>query len=295
MKKKKVKLISSICLALFICYLIFKPKGIVFNIKDFDVDEVVIGDITKTITANGPINPVNVIDVGAQVSGKIEKIYVDYNDVVKKNQKLAEIDTSILEKEVGEARSTMKKAEADLELSKLNYQRNFELYKNNYIAKVELDQAETELKNKQEEYNIRKSQYERAQINLGYAIITSPVSGVVISREIDVGQTVASSFSAPTLFKIAEDLTKMQIETSVSEADIGSVKEGLEVDFTVDAFPKRTFQGKIRQVRLNPTTESNVVVYNVVIEINNEDKSLMPGMTAYVSLNAVATMSIEKI
>lgn len=276
-------------------YWFYRPSKNSFNIKDFDTDTVQVGDITKTITANGTINPVNVIEVGAQVSGRIEKIFVDYNDSVKKNQRLAELDTSILKKEVGEAESAMKKAKANLDLVDLNYRRTKELFKNNYIAKVELDQAETELKNVKEEYNIAKSQLERAKINLSYAFIKSPVSGVVISREVDIGQTVASSFSAPTLFKIAEDLTKMQIETSVSEADIGSIKEGQKVEFTVDSFPRKVFEGTIKQIRLNPVTESNVVVYNVIIQISNKSKELMPGMTAYVTIPIGEVKNVKKI
>lgn len=291
--KKKVIIIALIVLVGI--YLLLKPTKSQFNIKDFDLDTVSIGDITKTITANGTINPVNVINVGTQVSGTIEKIYVDYNDVVKKGQRLAELDTSILTRSVNEAESSMKKTKANLDLVQLNYERTKELFKNNYIAKVELDQAETELKNAKEEYNIAKSKYDVAKINLGYAYIDSPVSGVVISREVDIGQTVASSFSAPTLFQIAEDLTKMQIETSVSEADIGSIKVGQDVEFTVDSYPSKIFEGKVKQIRLNPITESNVVVYNVIIEIFNEDKLLMPGMTAYVTIPIGEVTNVKKI
>ena len=293
-KKRKIFIIMVACLAVF-AYWIFSPKKEEFNIKDFDIIRVQKGDILKTITANGTINPVNVISVGTQVSGTIEKIFVDYNDVVKKGQKLAELDTSILKRALGEANSVLKKAKANLDLANLNYERTKTLFKNNYIARVELDQAETELKNAKEEYNIAKSQYDVAEINLGYAFINSPVSGVIISREVDVGQTVAASFSAPTLFTIAEDLTKMQIETNVSEADIGSVREGQNINFTVDTFPDRIFQGHIKQIRLNPTTESNVVVYNVIIEIDNSEKILMPGMTAYVTIPIGEVKDVNKI
>jgi len=293
--RKRTTIIILLTLILVVGYWLFKPSKNRFNLKDFDIDIVQKGDIVKTITANGTINPVNVIEVGAQVSGRIEKIYVDYNDAVEKGQKLAELDTSILKREVSEAQSAMNKVKANLDLVELNYKRTSELFKNNYIAKVELDQAETELKNSKEEYNIAKLQYERAKINLGYAFIESPVSGVVISREVDIGQTVASSFSAPTLFKIAEDLTKMQIETSVSEADIGSIKEGQRVEFTVDSFPTKVFDGIIKQIRLNPATESNVVVYNVIIEIENETKELLPGMTAYVTIPIGEAKNVMKI
>ena len=293
-RKRKIFIIIILCLVAF-TYWFFSPKKEEFNIKDFDVTRVQKGDILKTITANGTINPVNVISVGTQVSGTIEKIFADYNDVVEKGQKLAELDTSILKRALGEANSVLKKAKANLDLANLNYERTKTLFKNNYIARVELDQAETELKNAKEEYNIAKSQYDVAEINLGYAFINSPVSGVIISREVDVGQTVAASFSAPTLFTIAEDLTKMQIETNVSEADIGAVKEGQNVKFTVDTFPDRIFEGYIKQIRLNPTTESNVVVYNVIIEIDNSEKILMPGMTAYVTIPIGEVKDVNKI
>jgi len=279
----------------FILFLILKPKGNVFNVKDFDVVKVEKGDVLKTITANGTINPVNVINIGTQVSGTIKKIYVDYNDKVEKGQILAELDTSILEKEVAESLSTLKKAKATLSLDELDYKRNKELFKNNYIAKVDLDEAETTLKNSEEEYKIAKSKYDVAKINLGYAYVNSPVSGVVISREVDVGQTVAANYSAPTLFQIAEDLNSMQIETSVSEADIGSVKEGQKVTFTVDSFQNTKFDGIIKQIRLNPTTVSNVVVYNVIIEIKNEVNKLMPGMTAYVTIPVSESKNVKKI
>ncbi|MDD2840539.1 MAG: efflux RND transporter periplasmic adaptor subunit [Rickettsiales bacterium] len=292
--KKKVIITLIFCL-IILGYLILKPSGEKFNIKDFDTEVVKKGDITKTITANGTINPVNVIAVGTQVSGTIEKIYVDFNDTVKKGQRLAELDTSILKRSVSEANSSLKKAQSNLNLAKLSYKRTKTLFEKNYIAKVDLDEAETELKNSKEEYNIAKAQYDVAEINLGYAFIKSPVSGVIISREVDVGQTVASSLSAPTLFKIAEDLTKMQIETSVSEADIGSVKEGQKITFTVDSFPDKIFNGSIKQIRLNPTTSSNVVVYNVIIAIDNSEKFLMPGMTAYVTIPIGEVKDVNKL
>jgi HlyD family secretion protein len=295
LKLTKKSSIALILIAIVAGYFYFKPAKSKFNIKDFDTETVQFGDITKIITANGTINPVSVIEVGAQVSGRIERIYVDYNDKVKKGQKLAELDTSILRKSVGEAESTLKKAKANLDLAELDYRRTKELFANNYIAKVELDQAETVLKTTREEYNIAKSREATAKINLSYAFINSPVSGVVISREVDVGQTVASSFSAPVLFEIAEDLTKMQIETSIAEADIGFIKYDQDVEFTVDTFPGRTFVGKVKQIRLRPTTESNVVVYNVIINIDNKEQILMPGMTAYVSIPIDEVRSIKKV
>jgi HlyD family secretion protein len=289
------KLFALIFLIGGVYYFYFNKTASKLDLKNFDFELVGKGDITKTITANGTINPVNVVSVGTQVSGTIEKIFVDYNDIVKKGEKLAKLDTSILEKNVGESESNLKKTKINLDLSELDYKRNKKLFENNYIAKVELDQAETSYKNYFEEYNVAKSKHEIAKINLGYATIISPVSGVVISREIDVGQTVASAFSAPTLFKIAEDLTKMQIETSVSEADIGSIKIGQSVKFTVDSFADIKIFCVVKKIMLKTTNESNVVVYNVIINIRNDDKKLMPGMTAYVSIPIAEVKDVKKI
>lgn len=283
---KKTIILIAIILLVVVKFVFFGNKNYTFNINDFDIETVSKGNIEKIVEATGTINPVNIVEVGSQVSGIIEKIYVDYNDVVKKGQRLAVLDTDILEKDLRESLSALKQAKSNLELSKLNTQRTRELYKNNYIAKAELDEAETQLITYTENYNIAKSQYEKAKTQLNYAYINSPVSGTVITRDVDEGQTVASSFSAPVLFTIAEDLTKMQIETSISEADIGMIKKNqdIRVTFTVDAYKNKEFTGKIRQVRLGSTVESNVVVYNVVIDIDNKDGLLLPGMTAYVSL-----------
>ena len=284
---KKTIILIIIVLLIVVKFVFFGDKNHKFNINDFDVEFFSRGNIEKIVEATGTINPVNTVEVGSQVSGIIEKIYVDYNDVVKKGQRLAVLDTDILERDLNESLSSLKQAKSDLELKKLNTQRTRELYKNNYIAKAELDEAEAQLVTYTENYNIAKSRYEKAKTQLNYAYINSPVSGTVITRDVDEGQTVASSFSAPVLFTIAEDLTKMQIETSVSEADIGMINndyKNIRVTFTVDAYKNKEFEGKIRQVRLGSTTESNVVVYNVIIDIDNKDGLLLPGMTAYVSL-----------
>jgi len=294
MKKKVIWLIVILGIGFF-GYKFFFSKSNKFSVLDFDTEMFVKGDIAKTVTATGTINPVNVISVGTQVSGTIKKIHVDFNDIVTKDQILAELDTSILQKEVDGSLSNLNKTKANLDYVKLNKDRTKTLYKNKYIAKVELDQAEKEYKTAKEEHDIAKSQYEISQTNFEYAIIKSPVSGVVISRDIDVGQTVASSLQAPTLFQIAEDLKKMQIETSVSEADIGVIKKGQQVDFTVDAYPRKDFKGIIKQIRLNPITEQNVVTYNVIIEIDNKENLLLPGMTAFVSVVVDSVENVLKI
>lgn len=278
---------------------IFYPKRSKqkFNINRFDTELITRGNIRKIVTANGTINPINVISVGSQVSGKIEKIYVDYNDVVKKNQRLAKLETNILEKDLSQMKAQLNKAQSNLKLVELNTKRVRELYKNNYISKAELDEAENNLINTKEEYNIAKIQYDKSKIDLGYAYINSPTAGVVVSRSVDEGQTVASSFSTPELFAIAEDLSKMQIETSVSESDIGMIKNNKDsnITFTVDAYKNKVFNGKIKQIRLNPVIDSNVVVYNVVIETDNKDNLLLPGMTAYVSIVIDSAENILRI
>lgn len=284
-KLKKQKTVHVIVLFLIVVFALYKcGTGNSSDLTKFDFDTVERGDIVKNVKASGTINPVNVIDVGTQVSGIVKKIFVDYNDEIKEEEILAELDTSILKKNVEKTEAELEKFRANLDFVKLNTERTEELFKKNYIAKVELDQARKELTTAQKEYEIAEAKHEVSKTNLDYAIIKSPVSGIVISRNVDVGQTVAASLQAPVLFQIAEDLENMQIETSISEADIGMIKIGQEVEFIVDSFPERDFRGTIKQIRLNPKTEQNVVTYNVIISINNRDKILLPGMTAYVSI-----------
>ena len=242
------------------------------------------GDVRHVVTATGEINPVNTISVGSQVSGTIADIFVDYNSHVTRGQKLLEIEPSVLQASVDEAKASLESAQSQLNLAKNDYERNKTLYDEGYIARAEMEQSQTNYEQAVQSVKRMQSQYDRAETNLSYATILSPVDGTVISRKVDKGQTVAASFQTPDLFEIAEDLTKMQIETAVSEADIGVIKEGQQVNFTVDAYPRKTFNGVVKQVRLSPTTTSNVVVYTVVIEVDNEDLSLMPGMTAFVTI-----------
>jgi len=242
------------------------------------------GDLRQIVTATGEINPVNTISVGSQVSGTIADIFVDYNSHVTKGQKLLEIEPSVLQASVDEAKASLESAQSQLNLAKNDYERSKTLYDEGFIARAEMEQSQTNYEQAVQSVKRMQSQYDRAVTNLGYATITSPVDGTVISRKVDKGQTVAASFQTPDLFEIAEDLTKMQIETAVSEADIGVIKEGQQVNFTVDAYPRKTFNGVVKQVRLSPTTTSNVVVYTVVIDVDNTDLHLMPGMTAFVTI-----------
>lgn len=242
------------------------------------------GDMRQVVTATGEIMPVNTVSVGSQVSGTIEKLYVDYNSKVKKGDVLLEIEPSVLQASVDEAKASLVSAISQRNYANSEYKRNKILFNDGMISRAELEQSQTTYEQAEQSVNRMQSQYDRAVTNLGYATIKSPVDGTVISREVDVGQTVAASFQTPDLFKIAEDLSQMQIETSVSEADIGVIKDGQAVTFTVDAYPNQTFNGVVRQIRLSPTTTSNVVVYTVVIGVDNSDLRLMPGMTAFVTI-----------
>ena len=242
------------------------------------------GDLRQVVSATGEIRPVNTVNVGSQVSGTIDKLYVDFNSKVKKGDLLLTIEPSVLQASVDEAKASLDSAVSQRNFAKSEYLRDKSLYAEGFIARAEMEQKESAYNQAEASVKRMQSQYERAITNLGYATIVSPVDGTVISRKVDVGQTVAASFQTPDLFEIAEDLTKMQIETAVSEADIGVIKEGQPVTFTVDAYPTETFNGLVRQVRLAPTTTSNVVVYTVVIDVDNSDLRLMPGMTAFVTI-----------
>lgn len=254
--------------------------------------------ITQVVEASGTINPVNTVSVGSTVSGLMKEIYVDYNTEVKKGQLLAQIDPANFQASVDQNKAQIRNAEANL--AKLNaemvmaqktYNRYKNLYQKNFIAKSELDQAESDYLAKKASIGAQRASiaqaratYNTAMTNLGYTKIIAPVDGTIISRDIDVGQPVAASFQAPELFTIAQDLKKMQIEVNVSEADIGKVKEGQDVEYTLDGYPDSVFYGKVTQVRLDSTVTSNVVTYTVIVSVSNDDLKLKPGMTANVSI-----------
>ena len=257
--------------------------------------EITRGEMRQVVTATGEIQPLNTVSVGSQVSGTIEKLYVDFNSKVKEGDVLLEIEPSVLQASVDEAKASLVSAQSQRNYAKSEYQRNKTLYNEGFISRAEMEQSQTTYEQAEQSVKRMQSQYDRAVTNLGYATITSPVDGTVIAREVDVGQTVAASFQTPNLFKIAEDLSQMQIETSVSEADIGVIKEGQAVTFTVDAYPNQTFDGTVRQIRLSPTTTSNVVVYTVVIDVDNSDLRLMPGMTAFVTIVVTEKFDVFKV
>jgi HlyD family secretion protein len=244
--------------------------------------QITRGDIAEVVSANGTLNPVKVVDVGAQVSGQAKKIYVKVNDEVKKDQLLAEIDPALPEAELKQRMADLETQRTALELSGRDLERTRELVKKDYVPKVDLERAEQTYQASKNSYESTKYQVEQAKLNLSYTKISSPIDGVIISQDIMEGQTIASNFQTPNLFKIAGDLTKMKIDVNFSEADISKVKSGMPVSFNVDAFPEDEFKGIVEIVNLNPTTQSGVVTYSVTVAVNNETKKLLPGMTAFV-------------
>ena len=261
----------------------------------YDTTKPVRGSLKVDVTASGTIQPVNIVSVGTQVSGIIEKVFVDYNSVVKKGDLIAQLETFTLTEDLKEAKAAVTDAKAKLDYAKLNAKRNKELFEKDYIARYEWEEAELNAVNAQATYDKAVAQQKKAKRNLGYANIVSPVNGIIVTKEVEEGQTVASSFQTPELFTIAEDLTKMQIEAKISEADIGQIKTGLPVTFIVDTFPADTFSGTVDQVRLQPSEDSNVVMYTVVITISNDDLRLLPGMTAYVTITVEEKPDILKL
>jgi len=293
MKKITISIILIVCAGLLFFFLSGNKK-----VEKFRTEKVFRGNLVETITASGTINPVTSISVGTQVSGAIRKIYVDFNSSVKKGQLLAEIDPSLFEAQVEQARANLYNAQANKQKIRsilLNdyrtYMRYKTLYERNFIAKSDVDLAETNYSSDKAQVEAAQAQVAQAtaslrnnEANLRYTKIISPVDGIVVSRNVDVGQTVAASFQTPTLFLVAQDLTKMQIYTSVAEADIGKVKVGQDVEYTLDGYPDMTFKGKVTQIRNSPTTVQNVVTYDVIINVDNKDYKLKPGMTANVSI-----------
>ena len=281
-KKKIVAVVVAVVVAAVCCCLAFCGKG--KHEVSFETAEVGINDISNSVTATGTIEPVTSVDVGTQVSGIVANIYVDYNSVVKKGQVIAELDKTNLISEVNTAKAALNNAQSQLTYQKANYQRYKALYDKGLVSADEYETALLSYRQAQDAVTQQRESLQQAQTNLGYATITSPVDGVVLSREVEEGQTVASSFETPTLFTIARDLTDMRVIADVDEADIGEVREGERVTFTVDAYPDDTFTGTVTQVRQEGNTEDNVVTYEVVISAPNKDLKLKPGLTANVTI-----------
>lgn len=250
----------------------------------FDTAAVAPANIMNSITATGTIEPVTSVTVGTQVSGIVSKLFVDYNSVVKKGQVIAELDKTNLMSQLNTAKTQLATAQSQLNYQSANYKRYKTLFEKGLVAADDFDNAKLSYTQAKEQVASAKEEVQRAQTNLGYATITSPIDGVVLSKSVEEGQTVAASFSTPELFTIAQDLTNMQVVADVDEADIGDVKEGERVTFTVDAYPDDTFEGEVKQVRQEATTTNNVVTYEVVISAPNADLKLKPGLTANVTI-----------
>lgn len=298
--KKQYIIILSVITLLIISIFIFCKKGEKYVTKPIETST-----ITQVVEASGTIKPINTITVGTQVSGTVAKIYADYNSVVKKGDLLAELDPSLFQANVDQstaklnnAKATYSKAASMLNYKRNNYQRYKHLYEKNYVSKDEVElalanylQAQAEVSAASAEVSAAQASLNNNLTNLRYSKITSPVDGTVISRAVDVGQTVAASFNTPTLFEVAKDLTQMQIETSVSEADIGKIKVGQPANYTLDGYQDKIFEGSVTQVRLASTTTNNVVTYTVIISVDNSEGFAIPGMSANVS---IITKKIEK-
>ncbi|MBL8416582.1 MAG: efflux RND transporter periplasmic adaptor subunit [Propionivibrio sp.] len=246
------------------------------------------GDLVQTVSANGTLNPVVLVNVGTQVSGTVTRLYVDFNDKVEKGQPLLELDRSLLAAQARQSAANIGNIAATLDLARANETRMKSLFAEEYVSRQELEQAIQTRRSAEAQLAQAQAAADKDQVNLNYTTIRSPVSGIVVDRVVDLGQTVAASLQTPTLIKIAQDLSEMRIDSSFAEADIGKIKEGQKVRFTVDAFPNRNFTGEVQQIRLNPTTQQNVVTYNVRVSLQNPEQILLPGMTAYVSI-VVAT------
>jgi HlyD family secretion protein len=261
----------------------------------FRYDKVYKGDVTVVVSSTGSVNAVNTIQVGSQVSGIVSKLYADFNSIVKAGQIVAQIDSTFLEQSVRDAEAAFDRAQAQFNNSKRVYERTKSLFEKNLESQLNYDAALTDYEMSNASLKSARAQVERARINLSYANINAPVDGVVIDRKIDVGQTVAASFSAPTLFTIAMDLKKMQVQATVDESDIGKVCIGQEASFTVDAYSDQKFYGKISQIRLSPVVVQNVVNYTVVIDVPNDELKLMPGMTANVKILIAKKQDVVKV
>lgn len=263
--------------------------------QNYETVAVARGPITQAVTATGTLNPVQNVQVGSQVSGNIQKLFADFNSVVKAGQVIAQIDPVVFQASVNQAKGDLDNAQAALELARLNETRTRALVAKQNSAQSDLDQATANLHQAEANVKIKEGALEKAQADLDHCTITSPIDGIIISRSVDVGQTVAASLQAPVIFQIANDLTKMQIDANVAEADVGGVAVDQDVDFTVDAFPTQTFHGKVVQVRNAPITVQNVVTYDTVIGVTNPDLKLKPGMTANVSIISAHKDSVLKI
>ena len=295
-----MKKISKVWIAVVVIVIVAIAFWLLSGKKDkatlqFDTAKVETGTITKSITATGTIEPVTSVTVGTQVSGIVSKLYVDYNSVVKKGQVIAELDKTNLISELNTAKANLASAESTMRYEQANFNRYKTLYKKGLVSADDYDNALLNYNKAKESVASSREMVAKAQTNLGYATITSPIDGVVLSKSVEEGQTVAASFNTPELFTIAKDLTNMQVVADVDEADIGDVKAGERVTFTVDTYPDDTFQGTVTQVRQEATTTNNVVTYEVVISAPNADLKLKPGLTANVTIFTLEKTGVTNV
>jgi len=280
MKKKTYIIIAVILAVLVAAFFVLKPKKVDASKINIETAKAGKGSVSKTVTATGTLEAITTVEVGTQVSGIVERIYVDFNSYVKKGQLLARIDTTNLAAALEQSQASLDNAKAVLDYRQANFDRLNPLNTKNLISQSDYDETVYNLNVAKASYKNALAQHKKNQINLEYAMIYSPINGIVLNRAVEEGQTVAASFSTPTLFSIANDLTQMRVEADVDEADIGQVKQGQRVEFTVDAYPDMTFDGEVTEVRLEPTVTNNVVTYTIIISAPNPDYKLMPGMTA---------------
>ena len=293
MKKylKYIIIIALIIIAIIVISSMRKAK----NKPEFRTVTPSFGNMKEVVTATGSLNPYVLVSVGTEVSGKIDKLYKDFNDRVKKGELLAKLDTDILSTNLEAAKADLAKAKTALDQAKLDYDLQKELLEKQMTPEYDAKKALYAYQTAQQNYNNAQLTLQRAKKNLANAYITSPIDGIVVSRDVDAGQTVAASMSSPTLFQIANNLDQMQISANVDEADIGKIIVGLPVEFTVDAYPSENFSGTVKQIRLNPTTESNVVSYSVIIDAANPEQKLLPGMTTNVTIIIQSRENVMRI
>ena len=295
MKKGKIIILSLVGLLLVAGIIAIVSKKGSGEQVNFQTTAVGPGDIATNITATGTIEPVKTVDVGTQVSGIVTRLYVDYNSVVKRGQIIAELDRTNLQSNLSTAQARLRSAQIDLDYQKKNYARYAELKQKDLVSLSEYDVALENYRKAQEAVRIAQQDVARAKTDLSYATVYSPIDGVVISKSVEEGQTVASAFSTPSIVKIAKDLTDMQCIAKVDEADIGEVREGQRVTFTVDAYPEDVFSGTVKQVRQNPVTTNNVVTYEVVVSAPNADLKLKPGLTASITIYTLERSGVKSV
>ncbi|WP_319481441.1 efflux RND transporter periplasmic adaptor subunit [uncultured Draconibacterium sp.] len=284
MKKKTIIIIALLLIVLVSAALVLKPKKVDVSQIDIQTAKAEKGNISNVVESTGTLEAITTVEVGTQVSGIVDELYVDYNSYVKKGQLLAKIDTTNLAAQLEQSQASLDNAKAELDYQQATYNRMEPLNDKQLISQTDFDQLVYSLNKAKASYNNAMAQHKRNKINLDYALIYSPIDGVVLNKEVEEGQTVAASFNTPTLFTIANDLTQMQVEANIDEADIGHIKEGQRVEFTVDAYPETVFEGKVTQLRWEPTVTNNVVTYTIVVDAPNPDYKLMPGMTATIQV-----------